>query len=356
MKLAFGLYRHMLNEEHYRFARQCGATHVIIHLVDYFSHQDNNKENSNQPIGGKEGWGSTGNSEVWRVEDLVAIKRELKSYDLELAGIENIDPALWHDVLLAGPKRDEQIERVKELIRNMGSAEIPVLGYNFSLAGVSSRIEGPFARGGAISVGMDGRVDNAPIPFGTVWNMTFDQSAPEGFYPCITHKELWERLEYFLRAVVPVAEQSGVVLAAHPDDPPMPFVRNSPRLVYQPEMYQRLIDLYPSENSKLEYCLGSISEMTNGDIYEMTDSYSKQNKIAYIHFRNVVGKVPNYREVFIDEGDIDMFKILEILKRNNFEGVLIPDHTPQMSSPGPWYSGMAYAMGYMQAAMKVVNS
>ena len=134
----------------------------------------------------------------------------------------------------------------------------------------------------------------------------------------------------------------------------MPYIRNTPRLVYQPEMYQKLIDLKPSPSNNLEFCLGTIAEMTEGDIYEATDKYSKQEKIAYIHFRNVIGKVPDYKEVFVDEGDIDMIEIVRILKKNNFDGVLIPDHTPQMTCDGSWYAGMAYAMGFMKAAMKIV--
>jgi mannonate dehydratase len=105
----------------------------------------------------------------------------------------------------------------------------------------------------------------------------------------------------------------------------------------------------PSPNNKLEFCLGSVTEMTEGDVYEATDTYSKQNKIAYVHFRNIVGKVPDYKVVFVDEGDIDMARIISILKRNGFEGILIPDHTPQMSCTATWYTGMAYAMGNMKA-------
>jgi mannonate dehydratase len=243
---------------------------------------------------------------------------------------------------------------VKEQIRIVGKAGIPIFGYNFSLAGVASREVGPYARGEAESVGMEGTVDDTPVPNGMVWNMVYDENAPQGTIPRISHDELWQRLRYFLENIIPVAEEAGVKLAAHPDDPPMPYVRNTPRLVYQPDMYQRLIDIKPSENNKLEFCLGSIAEMTDGDVYEATDRYSKQNKIGYIHFRNIVGKVPNYKEVFVDEGDIDMVKILRILKKNRFEGVLIPDHTPQMSCNAPWHAGMAYAMGYMKAAISMI--
>ena len=182
-----------------------------------------------------------------------------------------------------------------------------------------------------------------------------DPAAPEGFIPPCSHEEIWERLQYFLNAIIPVAEEAGVTLAAHPDDPPLPFLKQTPRLIYQPELYQKLLDLYPSKSNQLEYCLGTLSEMTEGDIYEATNQYSKQGKIGYIHFRNVMGKAPNYKEVFVDEGDVDMIRILKILKKNNFKGVLIPDHTPQINCDAPWYAGMAFAMGYMKAALKLID-
>ncbi|WET42353.1 mannonate dehydratase [Citrobacter enshiensis] len=131
-------------------------------------------------------------------------------------------------------------------------------------------------------------------------------------------------------------------------------MRGQPRLVNQPHLYQDLLDLVPSSSNALEFCLGTIAEMSEGDVYEAVEQYSRQDSIAYMHFRNVKGKVPHYHETFIDEGDIDMAKVLRILKENNFDGVLIPDHSPQMTCPAPWHSGMAYAMGYMKALMQVL--
>jgi mannonate dehydratase len=174
--------------------------------------------------------------------------------------------------------------------------------------------------------------------------------------PSISQDELWLRLRRFLEDVIPVAEDSGVRLAAHPDDPPMPTMRQQPRLVYQPHMYQRLIDLAPSSSNTLELCVGTLAEMTEGNIYEAVDQYSKQGRIAYIHLRNVVGKVPHYRETFIDEGDVDMVRILAILHGNGFDGVVIPDHTPQMTCSAPWHAGMAHTLGFMLAAKAMIES
>lgn len=356
MKLGLGLYRHMLTPEYFAFARQAGCTHVIVHLVDYFNQGASNPRH-NQPTGGKdEPWGRAGNPEaLWTVDELNVLRTRVEDAGLVLAGIENLDPAHWHDILLDGPKRPRHIENVKTILRNMGEAGIPVLGYNFSIAGVSGRVSGPFGRGGAVTVGMDGPVD-APLPNGTVWNMIYDPDAPAGTLPSITHEELWRRLTRFLEDVLPVAEQSGVRLAAHPDDPPLPTVRRQPRLVYQPYMYQRLIDIAPSANNALELCVGTMAEMTEGDVYEAVDRYSSQGKIAYIHLRNVVGKAPHYRETFIDEGDVDMVRILSILHRNGFDGVVIPDHTPQMSCAAPWHAGMAHTLGFIAAVKAVLAS
>jgi mannonate dehydratase len=313
----------------------------------------------NQPTGGKyEPWGLAGDpTRLWTVEELRQLRHEIEDAGLVLEeALENLDPAYWHDVLLDGPQRPEHIENVKTIVRRMGEAGIPTLGHNFSIAGVSGRSSGLPGRGGALCLGMDGPADELPIPNGVVWNMIYDPDAPDGIQPSITREELWRRFQRFLEDVVPVAEQSGVRLAAHPDDPPMPTVRRQPRLIYQPHLYQRLIDLVPSPNNSLELCVGTLAEMSEGDVYEAVDNYSRQGKIAYLHLRNVVGKVPHYRETFIDEGEVDMLRILSILHRNRFDGVVIPDHTPQMSCAAPWHAGMAHTLGFILATLAMLNS
>lgn len=351
MKLGLGLYRHMLNNDYYAFAVQAGCTHIVAHLVDYFR-QGQSNPSDNQPTGGRDSaWGVAGDpGRLWTVEDLVTLRMQIEAAGLRLEAIENLDPAHWHDILLDGPQRAKHIENVKTILRHMGEAGIPVLGYNFSLAGVCGRITGPFARGGAVSVALEGAVE-LPVPNGMVWNMIYDLSAPPGTLPPISHGELWNRLQRFLDDVLPTAEAAGVVMAAHPDDPPMPTMRQQPRLVYQPEMYQQLIDINLSPSNCLEFCLGTLAEMSHGDLYEAVDQYSRQQRIAYIHFRNVAGKVPNYHETFIDEGDVNMLRVLAILQQNGFDGVLIPDHSPQMACKAPWHAGMAHTLGFMRAAL-----
>jgi mannonate dehydratase len=351
MKLGLGLYRRNLTQENFRFARQAGCTHLVVHLVDYF--QDGNLHGTDE----NRHWGVT-HGQLWTEEELRDLKQAINAEGLELEAIENLDPAFWHDVLLDGPKKPDQLEGLKTLIRRLGKVGIPTLGYNFSIAGVWGHVEGNYARGEAVSVGFLGPdgPEETPIPNGHVWNMAYDPHAPGGHIGTVTSEELWQRLEDFLMELVPIAEEAGVRLAAHPDDPPMPTIRGTARLVYQPQLYQRLLDLVPSPNNALEFCLGSLQEMSEGDVYESIEQYGRQDAIAYVHFRNVKGKVPRYHEVFVDEGDLDMFEALRALHRVGYDGVLIPDHTPQMSCDAPWHAGMAYALGYMKAALQAIES
>ena len=354
MKLGLGLYRGLLTEDNFRFAQQTGVTHLVVHLVDYFKGSNPTLSSGSNTMG----WGVTTNQDrPWTYEDLRDIKRNIESHGLTWEAIENFDPAHWHDILLDGPKRREQMELLKRTIQNIGRAGIPVMGYNFSIAGVWGWTKGPFGRGGAVSVRYnEAEIDKqTPIPNGMVWNMVYDPDAPAGQVGPISSDELWDRLARFLEEIVPVAEENGVRMALHPDDPPTDALRGAARLVNRPDKYQRVIDLAPSPANSLEFCLGSLQEMAEGDVYEALERFGRAGRIAYIHFRNVRGKVPAYQEVFVDEGDLDMLRVIRILREIGYDGVIIPDHTPEVTCGAPWHAGMAYALGYMKAAMQAVT-
>lgn len=356
MKLGLGLYRHMLTRENFRFARQAGATHIVAHWVDYFQ-----KSPRLPATDGDTCWGMSGDpNRLWTYEELAALKAAVNAEGLELAALENFDPSHWYDILLDGPRKREQLENLKTIVRRVGQAGIPVIGYNFSIAGVWGHVVGPFARGGAETVGFlgpDGPPEK-PIPNGQVWNMMYDPDAPPGTAGPTTSEQLWDRVTEFLRELVPVAEEAGVRLAAHPDDPPMPTLRGTPRLVYRPELYQKLLDIVPSPSNALEFCQGTIAEMTSDamNVYQAIDRYSAQGRIAYVHLRNVRGKAPRYYEVFIDEGDVDMVRALSIYKKNGYDGVITADHTPHMECAAGWHAGMAFALGYIKGILQALGA
>jgi len=106
----------------------------------------------------------------------------------------------------------------------------------------------------------------------------------------------------------------------------------------------------------LEYCVGTMAEMVDGDVYQSTEYYAGLGRIGYVHLRNIRGKVPVYKESFIDEGDVDVRRIIEILANQRYEGVIIPDHAPQLNCAAPWHAGMAFAMGYLRACIQNVSA
>ncbi len=338
MKLGLGLYDGMVTADNLRFARQISATHIVAHLP-----QDSFPST-------KDGY--------WSYEDLRGLQQFVASHDLTLEAIENFPPQHWDQILLDGPGRVAQMENMKKTIRNMGKAGIPIMGYYFSLAGVWGRVWRPFARGGAESVGF--LAAEAPeqtrIPQGELWGQKLTANPAAGDIGVVSQEAMWERLAYFLENLVPVAEEAGVRLAAHPDDPPLEVLRDTGRLITNPDAYQRLLDLVPSQYNGLEFCQGTITEMPDAtDVLSIIRRYAATGRIHYVHFRNVRGKAPNYREVFLDEGDVDMIEALRAYRDSGYTGVLIPDHTPHTSCDAPWHAGMAFALGYMRAAMNMLE-
>jgi mannonate dehydratase len=350
LKLGLALARDMLTEENLRFARQASVTHIVAHSAS---------AGINSPGSKMSGWRrdlewnkDTRIQEGWSLDRLAALKRTIEDNDLELAAIENFDPLHWYDVLLDGPRRDDQVEAIVEMIERVGEVGIPCIGYNFSLAGVWGRTVGPFGRGGATTYRLvsDQAELDRPIPSGQLWGVTYSPRS-RGTIGSVTADEMWDRLRRFLADVVPAAERAGVRLAAHPDDPPLPELRGTARLLTSPESFDRLLDLYPSPSNALEFCQGTIASMPGVDVLELIDRYCRRKAVAYVHFRNVRGKCPHHDEVFLDEGDVDMRACLRLYASHGFDGVLIPDHTPFMTTEAPWHTGFAFALGYMRAAI-----
>jgi mannonate dehydratase len=347
-KLGLGLYKSLLNKNNFDFARQAGATHLVVQLVDYMKGGSNPSLSQNYLYG----WGTTKNhGKLWKYDDLIRLKKVINSHGLTWEAIENFDPSHWFDILLDGPKRNQQMSDLKYMVANVGKAGIPMFGYLFSIAGVWGWTSKSFGRGNPTTVGFnENEVDiNMPIKKGMVWNMTYDESLKNEVLPKISPEEMWERYTWFLNEIIPVAETYGVKMVAHLDDPPIPEMRNSARLFYSISEYEKLLDVNKSSSNGFEFCMGTLQEMKDGNVLETLDKHSALGNIGYIHFRNVKGKVPNYREVFVDEGDLNMAEAIRILKKNDYQGILIPDHSPAMSCNAPWHASMAFSLGYMKA-------
>lgn len=336
MHIGLGLYPKLLTDDHLRFASQIGASHIVAWM----------------PLPAGRGY--------WELEDLRRLRRHIESFGLKLAALENLPPSHWDKVLLGKPGRDEQIENIKTTLRNMGRAGIPCLGYCFSIVGVWGHWrngEDGGGRGGAGIKSFDyDRVKDAPVlERGQVWGgHRWNDPVEHRVIGQVTLEQMRERAAYFLERVVPVAEESGVRLAAHPDDPPVPELRGVARLLTSPQSLDWLTGIVPSHYNGLEFCQGTVAEM-GVDVAEVIRHFGARKKLCYVHFRNVRGAVPKFDEVFIDEGDVDMVAAVRTYQEVGFDGVLIPDHTPTITCPGSWHAGMAFAVGYMRAILQTLG-
>ena len=137
-------------------------------------------------------------------------------------------------------------------------------------------------------------------------------------------------------------------LCAHPDDPPIEYLKGTFRPLTSVEGMRKLLSLVDSPANCLEFCQGTVSTMRGVDIYAAIEEFASSGRIGYVHFRNTSGTLPRYSEVFIDDGYVDMKRAMSIYRKCGFDGTIIPDHTPRLDAADWWETGMAFALGYMR--------
>ncbi len=339
IRIAVGQFNE-LTEEKLRFAAQTGATGIQM----------------NTP--------KLPGETHWEEADLADLVTRTRAHGLAFEAIENVPVHFYDKAMLGLPGRDEQIENYCTTIRNIGRAGIPVLGYHFMPNSVWRTEKLAPGRGGAGCTAYDQAiVDAAPdaealrafLPYGLG-----RQEAMPIYDPgeaVVTEEQMWENYAYFIRAVLPVAEEAGVTLALHPDDPPVPVLGGVARLFWRPEGFIKAHEIAGDSPAwKLDLCLGCCSEMTGGaeNVRRLIRHFGPLGRIAYIHFRDVVGTVPNFRECFLGEGNYDPAEVILLLRESGFDGFLLDDHVPHMDDDTAWnHRGRAHAIGYMQGLLQM---
>jgi mannonate dehydratase len=299
--------------------RQVGVDHVISELED-------------APDGRHDNTGDR----PWDYVPLLRLKERYETAGLTLAGIEDWPPMDRARLGLTG--RDEEIENVCTLLRNMGRLGIPMFCYNW-MACVN------WAR---TSTTRRGRGDALV----TAFQLSALQGAPPTWAGKVPPEQLWDAFEYFLARVVPVAEKAGVRLALHPDDPPIPTLRGMSRIMISVEAFERALALANSEANAICLCQGNFTLFCD-DLPAVIRRFGSEGRIAFGHFRDVRGTPTDFVETFHDEGMTDMLACMEAWHDFDFDGVLRPDHVPTLageSNDDPSYAlqGRLHAIGYMQ--------
>ena len=242
---------------------------------------------------------------------------------------------------LAG--RDAKIEWLKQYIRDTGKAGIGYITYAHMANGIWSSAQ-ESTRGGAAA-----RAFKMETAKGN-WNgKVYDQPLSHGRK--YSKEELWDNYTYFIKQIAPVAEEAGVRIGIHPDDPPVPELGGIPRHIFGTyDGYVRALEIANSPAIGVCLCCGTWMEggkSTGKDVFEAARGFAKMGKLWKIHFRNVTQPIPYFVETYIDNGYTDMYKLMRTLVELDFRGNLIADHVPAMGSGRQ--AGWSYSMGYIKA-------
>ncbi len=284
----------------------------------------------------------------WEESQIRALMDRLKSGGLALG---NLMIAGFPSTLYGRPGRDEEIDKVCRSLRAAGAAGLPVVEYNFY---AHRLVEGYYEEKGRAGAGLTAfdydRVKNLPpLPSEGVHSLD----------------EMWSNITYFLKAVVPVAEAAGVRLALHPNDPPPPLSRGSGQIMGSLAGWKRLIDIVPSKVNGITFDCGVTRELGENPV-EVCRYFGTRDRINHMHFRNVRVQAPRekYTEVFLDEGQVDMFAVMKELVRQQYPRLIFPEHPRALDADrevpgfnsgypgGGGYTGYAYNVGYTRAMLQ----
>ena len=324
-------------DENMSYLKQLGVNYLTV----AFPETESDEPEEKSPL-------SRLKSDYFETEDLVTLRKWVESHGFELSAIGSTVFHHRDKIFLGEPGRDEQIENWNKSLRNMGEAGIPMLQYNWMLnAGAWI----PLWRTSAENVGRGGtRI------------VRFDyeaaRKAPATNFGEISEKTLWDSLTYFLKAVIPVAEEAGVKMVMHPCDPQVPSLASIARIIRSVENYDRVFEIMSSKANSMTFCLGCFAQMMDGDgVYQAIRHFGKEDRIGYVHFRGVRGTLEKFDEVFPDEGKLDMLKAVKVLKEAGFNGIIQPDHAPHTTSDTEYgHISHSFQIGYLKGILQGANT
>jgi mannonate dehydratase len=291
--------------------------------------------------------------EAWSVDGLSRLRERVESFGIALDMLplplssSEISRSENPAILLATADRDRQIDDICQMIRNAARAGIHEAKYNLTLIGIPRTTPTP-GRG--------------PSYYSTFNYAEGKQDPPLTIAGPIDADTYWERITYFLERVVPVAEEYKVRIGCHPQDPGMPpgkGWRGVDTVLGSVDGLKRFVSIRESPYHGLNFCQGTVSEMLEKpgeEIFDVIRYFGTRKKIFNVHFRNIAGGFLNFRETFIDNGDVDMLKAMRVYKEVGYDGMMMPDHVPAVEGDPDRSQGFAFAIGYIKALIAAVSA
>jgi mannonate dehydratase len=279
------------------------------------------------------------------IEGLAAVQQRVANAGLRLSVVEGGPPI--DQIVMGKPGRERQIDEYVAAIQAMGELGVPVLCYNFmpqvTSAAMVVRTSTTFVERGGAATSQFRAAEFRPETIPHDERVTTDE-------------QMWDNLEYFLKRVVPVAEQEGVLLAMHPDDPPVSPLCGLSRILRSVESFERLTQLIDSPVNGITLCQGCFAEM-GADLADVARRF--KDRVHFVHFRDVWGTPDDFHETFPDNGANDMLALLRAYQEIDYRGFVRVDHVPLLATEAGPYDGYGmhghtFAIGYLKGLMEAV--
>ena len=293
----------------------------------------------------------------WDLQDSLAKKEACEKYGISLDAYhlpltsDGIDKVIFPNIMLGkSPERDREIEMLQQMITVAGKTGVHSLSYNTTIL--------PILRTGNI---IDPKRGNASY---TYWNYqeSLRKNEPLTKAGVVSVDQIYERITYLLDRLLPVAEEYKVRLANHIADPPTHVGYRGITRWNSPDIFagiKRFANLYDSKYHGFNLCLGSVAEGLKDpktEILPIIKWIGERNKIFNIHLRNIKGGWDNFQEVYPDNGDMDFFRILKLLRDVNYPYMVMPDHVPHHSDPASSNQAFSFAYGYIKGLIQAVSA
>ena len=278
------------------------------------------------------------------LDEISQMQKRIRSFGMEIGVVEGYLPI---DRIKLGTDDGTDLASMKALLRHLSDLDIRMVCYNF-MAGtdwIRTSVDTQERAGSKVTAFRLADLDKAMIPGRPAFRADLEPGAKRS--------ELWTNLQNFLEEIIPVAEDAGVVMAMHPDDPPLPQLLGNDRIMHDVSGFEKLVEIVKSPSNKIAFCQGSFSEM-GIDIPAAIRRLGPH--IAYVHYRDVVGTADDFRESWQDNGQTDMAEAMRAYREVGFNGPMRPDHVPQMigeddGEPGYTMLGRLFAFGYIRGMM-----